>query len=214
MLKKYAIRYFSPISFRSPKRLANILLRFSHTESDSGWQLLQALNAVDDLKFKNLLFHNALEERHHGALFWNLAQKHSVLPLPYCQRERRNLFGEANSLYEFEVYHYVGEVDVYSQFEDYAKAAGPGPVRELFNQIRSEEEGHQELAYNYLVQKERSNNETNKLIKKVRRSRLYDSWVRSSKRIGDSIFNVLFTIIYFLFTPFLALTCRRRMNEV
>ncbi len=214
MLKKLAIRSVTPLSWRhSSTRLGNSLQRFSQVEADSAWQMLQALEACDDPSFQAKLFNNALEEVHHAALFAGVARDFSSTPLPVAARHRRAIYDRTRGLTEFEAHHFVGEADVYRQFLSYAKAAQFDRIRELFLQIRGDEDEHQKLAYAELIKLTGSKWRTRHLIARVRLRRAYEAWLRLGRAMGDVVSTALLTAIYFVSAPIFARTCRRRLDD-
>jgi rubrerythrin len=213
-MKRFAISLLTPITFRSRPRLCRILNRFATTEADSAWQLIRALDAIDDNELKSKLFHNAMEEMHHAELFGGLVAKYSDYPAPVAALPRRRLFDEAPSLAAFEAYHYVGEVDVYNQFLSYAKSAPPGLVRDTFLRIREDEDGHQDIAMAELSRLAGSNAKARALIRRVRLERAWESFTRTSKAIGDAVSTVLLSIIYVIFGAAFVIPCRRRFESV
>jgi hypothetical protein len=214
MIKKLAIRSVTPLSWRhSPARLGSSLHRFSQVEADSAWQMLQALEASDDPSFQVKLFNNALEEVHHAALFAGLARDFSSSPLPLSAAHRKALYSRERGLTEFEAHHFVGEADVYRQFLSYAHAAQPERVREMFLQIRGDEDEHQKLAYAELVRLTGSKWKTRQLILQVRLKRVYEAWLRMGRAMGDVVSSALLTTIYFAAAPIFFRICQKRLED-
>ena len=174
--------------------------------------MLQAFHAVGDPHFKVELFNNALEEMHHFALFNNMAMEYSDFPLPYTAERRKQLFDPATGLIRFEANHYVGEGDVYEQFLTYASATRVDRVRDMFMDIRGDEEEHQKLAYRELIRLCKGEKSAQKLIRSVRLSRFYESWVRVSKGIGGYVSGIVLSLLYFVSAPFFSPLCRRRID--
>ena len=215
VLRKIVIRVLTPLSWRaSNNRQSKSLNRFSQTEADSAWQMLQALDAVEDPHFQGELFNNALEEVHHAALFHDLARAYSDFPLPLDSPRRQQLFDPEADFALFEAYHFVGELDVYEEFWSYAGAAPVERVRETFLQIRGDEEEHQKLAYRELIKLAGSEAGARKLIRRVRRTRAWEAWVRFGKGIGDVMSSIVLSGIYVLAAPFFSVLCRRRLNDL
>lgn len=214
-LRKLVVRCLTPLSWRaSDRRLATSLNRFSQVEADSSWQMLQALDATKDRSFKAELFNNALEEVHHAALFGKLAKEFSSVPPTLAAPRRQQIFNPEAGMPEFEAFHFVGETEVYDQFYAYASAAHRPIVRDMFLKIRGDEEEHQKLAYRELTKLAGSEKGARKLIARVRRRRLYESWMRFSKGIGDVMSGLILSVIFFLTAPFLAPLCRKRLGSV
>lgn len=215
LLRRGIVRILTPMSWRaSDERLAKSLNRFSQVEADSSWQMLQALDANTDREFKAELFNNALEEVHHAALFGKLAREFSNVPPSLSAPHRQQLFDPEAGMLEFEAFHFVGETEVYDQFYAYAKAAHRPTVREMFLQIRGDEEEHQKLAYRELVKLSGSEKAAGKLIRRVRRRRLYEAWMRFSTALGDKMSGVLLSVLFFLAAPLFTPMCRKRINDL
>ena len=211
-MKRFAISLVTPFTFRSRRGLRRILNRFAETEADSAWQLIRALDAIDDDKLKAKLFHNAMEEMHHADLFRGLAARYADHPAPIRSPQRRRLFDEAPSLAAFEAYHYVGEVDVYNQFFSYAKSAPPGLIRDTFLRIREDEDGHQDLAMAELSRLAGSDAKARALIRRVRLERAWESFTRISKAVGDAVSTALLSVIFLIFGAAFVAPCRRRFD--
>ena len=212
-LRKAVIRMLTPWSWRVPDRLAESLNRFSQIEADSAWQMLQALESVEDPTFKGKLFTNALEEVHHAAIFAELARDFAKFPLPLDSKRREQAFDPSGGLVKFEAFHYVGEFDVYNQFLTYAHAAPSPRVREAFLAIRGDEDEHQKLAYKELVRLTQSPQAARRLLRSVRFSRFRAACKRFSKALGDGISSLILSLLYLLVAPIVSFLCRRRLDQ-
>jgi len=214
MLKLFAIRTITGLSWRlSRQRIGNSLQCFSQVEDDSGWQMLRAMQAVEDPEFQASLFNNALEEMHHSALFGQAAKVRSermyVKPAP----RRSQIFNPELGLRDFEAYHFVGEADVYRQFLAYAQAIPDRPLREMFLEIRGDEEGHQELALAELRNLFGSDRAVRAYIRKVRLKRLWHAWSRLGQAVAASWAAVILTAVYMIVGPLFCVPCRKRLRE-
>lgn len=212
--RRMAIRFVTPLSWRaSPERLARSLQRFSEVEADSAWQMLQALDAVDDVRFKVGLFNNALEELHHAGIFARLARQHADRPPSADTPGRTQIYDPGRGLPDFGARMFVGEADVYAEFLDYATAAPQDSVRSAFLEIRGDEEDHQDLAYDELVKMVGSRAEAARMIRRVRRERRFEAWTRFGKAVGEITSSLLLSVAYLLFGPFVSRACRRRLDD-
>ena len=213
-IRRLIIRLSIPFSWRfSRDRSARSLMRFSMVEADSAWQMLQALARVDDPEFEVELFNNALEEVHHADLFYRLAKQQTDRPIMTLPFERQLLYDPARGLAEFEAFHYVGEADIYNNFESYARASSAPDVRATFTEIRGDELEHQQLALRKLIQMTGSPRNAKKLIRRVRRRRLYETWRRAGNGVGVLVSTLLYSAIYFVVGPIYFVLCRRRMSS-
>jgi hypothetical protein len=212
MIKKIAIRTITFFSWRlSRERLARSLHRFSQVEADSAWQLLHALDAVDDPAYRAKLFRNALEEIDHAALFSRLAREYSDFPLALTTPRRQPVYDKSKSVADFEAYLFLGEAGVYEHFLSYASASPLARLRETFLAIRGDEEGHRTAAFDELQELMKSRAAAGQLIRRNRARRLYEAWLRVGEAIGNTIFWVFLNAIYFFASPSLGWLCRRRM---
>jgi hypothetical protein len=213
-LRHAAVRLLIPLCWRlSRRRIAASLERFSQVEADSGWQMLQALEAVDDPHARAALFNNALEEVHHAAIFADLARSYADALIQPTTPARKRLYDPNTGLIPFEAYHFVGEVDVYDQFLTYAKASPIGEISDAFLRIRGDEAEHQKLAYEQLVAMVGSERRIRRLIQRVRLERTWDEWERFARVLGDVTCLAVLSVIYALFAPFVFLACRRRLRD-
>ena len=201
--RKLIIRALLPFTWRhSPRMLAARLARF------------RVLESVDDPALRRKLLQHALEELHHASEF-RLASVpyHSQLP-PKPLPERDPLFdpeeGE-EGLVRFAAYAYVGEWDVFDQFDSYAAGIGECEAQSVFREAKLDEYGHVRLTWGVLtslVDERRARWE----VLKIRVKRVYEAWLRFSKGIGEVSFAVLLTALFLIFGPLLVWPCRRRLR--
>ncbi len=213
--RKILIRTVLPITWRHSRHiLATRLLRFAVTESDSGWQILNALQAVDDPKVRAMVLQHALEEIHHASEFTR-ASKPWLAELPARPLPERDPLFEmeegVDGLVFFLAYAHVGELDVFDQFASYAAGVGAPEVADVFLEAKLDEYGHISLTWTLLtslVDEKRARRE----VLKVRGRRVYEAWLRFSKGIGDVSFAVLLSTLYLVFGPLLWLPARARLR--
>lgn len=213
MIKKMGIRTITTVSWRfSRKRLSRGLHRFSQVEADSAWQILHALNAADDPSHKAKLFTNALEEIRHAELFSRLARHYSEFPLPLDTPRRKQLYDPNTGLTDFEVNLFLGEAAVHDQFLSYANASPLQRIREVFLSVREDEADHRSSAYAELARLAAGEARARRLIRRSRMKQLYHAWLRFGEAIGNFVFSLLLSVIYFLSAPIFGWLCRRRME--
>jgi rubrerythrin len=193
--------------------MAALLYRFSLVEADSAWQMLQAMDEVDDPEYRAELFNNALEEIHHAYLFKNQANLYAKYPVSNDHYSRKKILGDNKDLLSFKVQHYLGEKDVYEQFLTYSKATPKEDVQELFMEIRGDEEEHQRKARIKLLEELGSENRLRQKISKVRLQGLYQSWIDFGKWMGDISSRIILSSLYLLGGVFLKAYCRSRMKD-
>jgi len=211
-LRGLLIRLLTRLSWAtSRRRMARGITRFSQVEADSGWQMLRALDAVDNVESRARLFNNALEEVHHSALFRELAHHYSDEPPPPATQERIQLFNPKEGMIEFSAWHYVGEADVYRDFLAYAHATREPRIRDTFLVIRGDEKEHQALALAELQRLTGSPRNARRLIRKVRIIRAYQAWMRFSKGVGNIVSSFVLAIVFIGVGWIFAPVCRRRI---
>lgn len=214
LFRRAAIRVLLPPLWRpSPDRMADRLASFAAIEADSAWQFLHALDAVADPERRVDLFNNALEEVHHAALFERAARAYATRPPAVAPDERVPIYDPAQGLLPFLAYAYVGEKDVLDQFEAYHAAVGPGAAREAFQSAMGDEADHVELAMALLRELFGSEAAIRAQVRRIRRRRAWESWLRFSKRLGEFSTGLLLSVVYFAFGPLGVLSARGRMNR-
>jgi rubrerythrin len=212
-LRNSITRLVLPIVWgRSSDHAARTLKRFGDTESDSGWQYLQAIEHTDDDALKRMLFSNVLEEYRHSDYFYGAAHQlaSSRLHSPPCARTR--LVKAPSDMAYFLAYAHECEHSIHGQFDAFASACHLPAVSDVFRRICADEEDHEAQAHDFLLQavggeKSRARN----MVFKAKRARLYEAWMRGSQRMGDVTFGTLLSIVFFAFGPLVA--SRRRAAE-
>lgn len=213
-MRKIFIRLFFRWSAgRSDASLARLLHKFSLVEADSAWQMLRAMEAVDDPAYRAELFNNALEEVHHAYLFRRKAISLTDRPFTDDFFVRKEILDGNGKLLKFKVAHYLGEKDVYEQFLSYARAVPDQEVRELFLDIRGDEEEHQRKARMKLIEELGSESALKKQIVRARLGKLYDGWIELGKAMGNVTFSVLFSVVYLLAGIFFSRWSRRYLKD-
>jgi rubrerythrin len=216
-LRHLIIRILNPLVWRiSPKRKLAALQEFSNTELDSGWQSLYALKHLKDPKAKAALFHHALEEFYHADLFSHLQSSYSDVPLnqPVFTREAVLVDGgDKNAMLDFLVEVYVGESEINRDFAKYAKAPVDESIRALFRQIKAEEEGHEDLSRELLLQyADGDEGKLRWLIFKKQLSFAYKRYERSVQGFGHFMLSLWLAIIYYAFGGFFFGLLRKRLR--
>jgi len=208
--RRLAIRLVLPLSWRLfPHRRGEILERFSATEADSAWHFLDALSHVDQPRIRARLFCNALEETHHAALFAAAARDHAQAPVRVPIRERVAIFDPMKGLQHFYAFVYVGEKDVYDQFDAYATAFDAGSIRAIFSRLKQEEDGHMQFAEQRLASIDRRSSAVSRQVRAIRRRRLLESWARGWSRVLDLAATLVLSATYFAVGPFARTACGR-----
>ena len=183
------IRALVPITWRtSARRMGSRLRFFSVMEADSAWQLLYALDAVDDPSTGALVLQHALEEVHHACEFERVAMAYRSAPPPRPLPRRRPIFERERgpeAWPEFFAHAHVGENDVFQQFDAYTKGVGDCPARSVFTEAKKDERGHAGLTYKLLLIYSGTPDKANAFVRRARRARAWETWLRLSRRLGS-----------------------------
>jgi rubrerythrin len=173
-----------------------MLYRFSVTEADSAWHFLHALSHVDQPTIRARLFNNALEELHHASLFEQAALEEARTPVHSPTRERGSIYNPQKGLQHFYAFVYVGERDVYDQFDAYASAIDTGSVKNIFSYLKEDEEGHMEFAEQRLAAMDMNQRAVLRQVGAIRRQRLLESSRRGLRLVSDLVATLLLGTIY------------------
>ena len=212
--RRLAIRIALPFSWRLfPGRRGEVLQRFSVTEADSAWHFLHALSHVDQPAIRARLFNNALEEVHHAGLFAEAAHEQAQAPLHIPVEERVAIYDPQKGLQHFYAFVYVGEKDVYDQFDAYAAAVGAESVKSIFSHLKEDEDGHMQFAEQRLAALGTKQGVVLRQVRSIRRRRFLESWVRGWRRVCDLTTTLLLSALYFLFGVFACASCRRAQES-
>jgi len=209
------IRLLTPLIWQfSEKRKFAALQEFSDTELDSGWQSLYTLDRVSSPATKAELFQHSLEEFYHARMFADLLASYSNAPLNRVAFARECILRKDNSpdaLLEFLAQVYVGESEINEDFLVYAEANLDLPIRELFQRIKKDEEGHEEVSWAMMLGY--AGADAGRLRRLIFRKRLAHAWKRYvsfTQVLGNFMLSVQLTLVYFLIgAPFVALFRRR-----
>jgi hypothetical protein len=214
-LRRMTIRLMIPIVWGvSRRRAARALQIFSSTEADSGWQFLYALDATEDPELRAELFKNAMEEMYHSSEFEKLSSLCADRLLTRPKPERKPLYDPEKSYAAFLSYVYVGEKDVYEQFDAYSAAVkkaalSQGMTHTVFDEAKEDEDGHLNLAKAALMEQYGSESAARKEIFRIRLRRAYQTWLRFSKKIGEVSSSIILSALYYVSGVFFAIPCRR-----
>jgi hypothetical protein len=180
-----------------------MLRKFSQIEADSAWQMIHAIDFVEDPAYKASLLLNALEEYHHSDLFEGASKRYKKGNFAPSQIRRNAIVKKQQDLLYFQVFHYVGEKSIYETFYAYAMGAKQPYLKELFLQIRGDEYEHQKNAYKKLQKEIDSPSRLRLFILKVNLFQLSRSIRKKHEYLIRIISYILLTPFYFLFGPLL-----------
>jgi hypothetical protein len=202
----------------SKKRASRALQTFSATEADSGWQFLYALDGLEDPKLRAEMFNNSLEEMYHSSEFDKMSHLCSDRMPTKPKPEREPLYDSSKPLADFLAYVYVGEKDVYDQFDAYSAAVkkaalSQGLQHTVFDEAKEDETNHLELAKEALINEYGSMSLVKKKVTWIRLKRAYQSWLRFSKRLGEFSSGIILSVLYFISGLFLASPSRKKFQS-
>ena len=190
---------------RSNDHAARTLKRFGDTESDSGWQYLQAIEHTDDDQLKRMLFSNVLEEYRHSDYFYHAAHQLATQRLRSTPTARTRLVQDSKDIAYFLAYAHECEHSIHGQFNAFASACRQPAVSDVFHRICADEEDHKVQAYDFLTKAvDGSTNRARWMVFRAKSARFYESWMRGSQRIGDITFGMILSVVFFIFGPLLA----------
>ena len=199
MWRRVAIRLVLPLTWRVfRRRRGQTLHRFSVTEADSAWHFLNALSHVDQPAIRARLFNNALEETHHASLFAQAAKDEARLPIHLPIEERGTIYDPQKGLHHFYAFVYVGEKDVYDQFDAYASAIRTGSVSNIFSHLKEDEDGHMQFAEQRLAAMDLNRSAVLRHLQSIRRRRLLESWGRGARWVSDLTMTLFLSVLYFV----------------
>ncbi len=212
-IRRMAIRHLLPLSWKlGDERVARSLQRFALVESDSAWQFLRAVEVLERPEHKAAMFHDALEEMSHAEGFSRLAARYAPRALPLPREARSPLIERADQLGEFLAYIYVGERDVYAEFDDYSRAARRADIEAHLAAIQADEAGHHEDAERTMLSLFGSAERFARLQRQARWRRFRESANRVSTWSGRIVSGLLLGILYFVAGALLTVPARRRLG--
>jgi hypothetical protein len=218
--RHFLIRFLTPIVWRlSEKRKLAALQEFSDIELDSAWQSLYGMERVEDPRAKAELFLHSLEEFYHAEMFSKLLNSYSNAPLNRVAFSREAILSTGkrgtarnDEMLNFLMQVYVGESEINQDFLVYANSNIDHPIRELFNRIKKDEEGHEELSWNLLLSYANNNaGRLRRLHLKKRFQHAYKRYANFMQIVGNLFLGIKLTVIYFLLGGLFASFLRKRL---
>lgn len=205
LFRRGLIRILLPLTWRPfAKFRAARLARFGVTELDSAWQILHALDALDDPGTRCRVLQHALEEMHHASEFARVSRlPHPSVP-PTPTPERHAIFRReqgTQGLIAYAAYACVGEEDVLAQFDAYASGVGDKDAEQVFREARLDEHGHVGLCRGLLVGLVGESGARRELTL-ARLRRLWEAWTRLGRDLGDVGSVVFFGSLYLVLGSF------------
>jgi hypothetical protein len=211
------IRWITPLVWNLfPKQKLATLMQFSLVEKDSGCQLLQCANLIDDPELKAYLFQHVLEEFFHAEIFEELCKKMSPTHLYLKILPRTELVpakASADDVLSFFAYVHVGEQAVNRDFVVFSRANFETEVKATFRRAGMDEAHHEQDTHDIL---ERMLGDKGKNFRKktffAAAKRSWRAFAEDMKAIGNLPMTFLLTVTYFIFGAFGATGARRRLR--
>ena len=215
-LRHGVIRFFLPLYWKfSERRKLLALQEFSQTELDSGWQSIYAIPRVKEPELKAMLFEHAREEMFHAKLFQELGTqvsgKYSEQPV-ITRKALLSPHPTEEEILDFLAYLHVGESEINQDFIHYAKAPIDPAIRQVFENIKKEEEGHETESVEWLDKYSRKLHKNLPwILFKHRFQHSFKLFENFMKVIGEKMMALLLSVIYFVLAPFFVSPARKRL---
>jgi hypothetical protein len=210
---KLKIRFAVSVVWTMKGKLAEAIRGFQATEADGVWHLHRGLVRIRDPRHRAILFAHSLEEEAHAEEFADAYRhygEHAMKPAPY---EREDLYAESEPLWKTFAYVHQGEKDATHRFRLIEGSLDRGRLKDSLGRIVRDEEGHVDLTNRMLIEMGASDRAIRSELGRVRRSRVWQAWLRIGKRVVDKLATLLLSVSYFLFGPLLFVFARRRLRS-
>ncbi len=211
------IKCLTPVIWRfSEQRKLTALQEFSDTELDSGWQGLYALERISDPASKAELFVHAMEEFYHADMFARLQNSYANAPLNRTAFARETILQDAatnEAVLDFLAQIYVGESEINQDFVVYARTNVDSPIRDLFERIKKDEEGHEEVSWELLLKYAEGRIWNLRwVVLKKRFMHAYKRYANFMQVIGNVVLSAQLSVIYFVAGSFFVTVLRNRLT--
>jgi len=212
-----ALKIISWIVWKIPARRSFKMAGFSHTESGSSLDMMEAAEETDSPDLKKKFFRHALDEFRHARLFAERSlalarttQVADILVDPeysalHGLRNERSLYrqlGETNFL----AFVWMHESQGAKQFAIYSELMKHDPISSaMFAEICRDEEFHVAYSRQELdrIATLKGSSEVNTAIRRLRLRRMRDSYLRMARSFGDLVASLwLFLIFTVIMAPF------------
>jgi hypothetical protein len=194
-------------------KMAEAIRGFQATEADGVWHLHRALHRLDDPRQRAILFTHGLEEESHAEEFTLAYAHYGQRPLAPANFERRELYSADEPTWKPVAFVNVGEDDATERFRLLRDTIDDGLLKESLGRVVADEEGHVGLTHNLLVRMGATDDEIRSELRRVRLQRLWESWLRSGRRVIDRVATVVLSALYFFIGAALHRTARARLSR-
>lgn len=209
--EKLKIKLAVTVGWSMKGKLPEAIRGFQATEADGVWHLHRGLRRLDDPKLKAILFTHSLEEECHAEEFAATYNEYGDRVMTPAAYERKDLYGDYEPPWKIFAYVHVGEVDATDRFRYIEKSLKKGALKQSLGKIVEDEEGHVDLTHKMLVKMGATDSDIKNEVLRVRLGRLWEQWLRTGKRLVDSLATLLLSIAYYMMGPFLFLLARRKL---
>ncbi|MFO0757161.1 MAG: ferritin-like domain-containing protein [Byssovorax sp.] len=192
-------------------KMPEAIRAFQATEADGVWHLHRGLARLDDPKLKAILFSHSLEEESHAEEFAHTYHEYADQVMTPAAYERKDLYSEYDAPWKIFAFVHVGEQDATDRFRYIRNTLREGALKKSLEKIVEDEEGHVDLTHRMLVKMGATDSDIKNEVLRVRLTRLWEQWLRTGKRVVDSIATLMLSIAYYLMGPFLFLAARRKL---
>ena len=210
---KLKIKLAVSVGWTIKGKLPEAIRAFQATEADGVWHLHRGLRRLDDPKLKAILFAHSLEEESHAEEFAHTYGEYSDRVMTPASYERKDLYQEYDAPWKIFAYVHVGETDATDRFRYIHRSLKGGALKQSLGKIVTDEEGHVDLTHRMLIKMGASDSDIKNEVLRVRLLRLWEQWLRTGKRLVDSLATLLLSIAYYLMGPFLFLMARKKLQS-
>lgn len=191
------IRIFWPMR---PNLKQELFLRYSGIESESSWEITQAMGLSEDPIIKYDLFRHASEERAHSFHFLKMAQNLSSRKLMLPGHDRHFKF-ETKPLKYFLAYCLLGESSAAYRFGRIVDFHKNSDEVKIVKKIVSDEARHVIGARRLLTTQPITDSEKKGLLRQYKREAFFQGWMRTGRRLTSLIGSSSLFLLYFAIAP-------------
>lgn len=213
IVEKLRIKLAVAVGWKLPGKQAEAIRAFQATEADGVWHLHRGIKRLSDPKLKAVLFSHSLEEESHAEEFAHTYGAYSERSLSPATYERSDLYEPNAPAWKIFAYVHVGEEDATTRFRLLEGELAEGPLKAALGKIVRDEEGHVDLTHDVLVKLGATEGDIRKEYLRVRLSRAWEAWLRSGKRVVDTLATALLSLVYFVVGPLMFLVARRKLQS-
>ena len=212
-LETLRIWFIVTVIWASRRRTAEAIRGFQATEADGVWHLHRGLQRITDPKQRATVFTHSLEEESHAEEFARVYRVYSDRVMTPATYEREDLLDPTAPLWKTFAFVHVGEEDATERFRNLHRALPEGALREALGRIVADEDTHVDLTHHMLLAMGATEKEFRAEVLRVRLARLWQTWLRSGKRVVDVVASVALSVAYLVLGLFLAEPARQRLHS-